>query len=154
MRRMLRRAYWKKTSRPKRKIQKMPMECQYHAVQSTKIWRSSMRWSMVEGGERGGERKDAEHEVGAVRAGDEVEEVAAGVGGKEEALGGEVIPGHPLPDEEGDAEGDGGDEPGCGAAGGGTAHAEPLFHHIEFVEELAAGHSMVTLERMRMAVLR
>jgi hypothetical protein len=36
-------AYWKKTSRLKRKTQKMPMECQYQAVQSTKIWRSSMR---------------------------------------------------------------------------------------------------------------
>src|SRR5580698_8661888 len=56
-----------------------------------------------EGSERAGEREDAEDEVGAVRPGDEVEEVAAGVGGKEEALGSEVVPGHPLPDEEGDA---------------------------------------------------
>jgi hypothetical protein len=31
------RAYWKNTSRLKRKTQKIPIECQYHAVQSTKI---------------------------------------------------------------------------------------------------------------------
>ncbi len=37
--------YWQKTSRLKRKTQKMPMECQYQAVQSTKIWRSSIRCS-------------------------------------------------------------------------------------------------------------
>ena len=93
-----------------------------------------------ERGERGGEREDAEDKVSAMRPGDEVEEVAAGIGGEEEALGGEVIPGHPLADEEGDAERDGGGEPGRGAARGGPAHAEPLFHHIEFVEELAARH--------------
>src|ERR1700733_12469475 len=55
------------------------------------------------GGERGNQREDAEHEVGAMRAGDEVEEVAARVRGKEEALGSEVIPGHPLTDEEDNA---------------------------------------------------
>src|ERR1700691_2826997 len=36
-------AYWQKTSMPKRKIQKTPMVCQYQAVQSTTIWRSSIR---------------------------------------------------------------------------------------------------------------
>src|ERR1700679_2647489 len=93
-----------------------------------------------ERGKRPGEREDAEDEVGAVRSGDEVEEVAAGVGGEEEALGSEVVPGHPLPDEKGDAEGDGGGQPRCGAASRGTAHAKPLFHYIDFAEELAAGH--------------
>jgi hypothetical protein len=38
-------AYWKKTSRLKRKTQKMPIECQYQAVQSTRICRISRRWS-------------------------------------------------------------------------------------------------------------
>lgn len=39
--------YWKKTSRANRKIQKIPIECQYQAVQSTKICRISRRWSSV-----------------------------------------------------------------------------------------------------------
>ena len=140
-------AYWKKTSRLKRKTQKMPMECQYQAVQSTKICRSSRRWSRKSAASAASEREDAEDEVGAVRSGDEVEEVAAGIGGEEEALGGEVFPGHPLPDEKDNAEGDGGGEPGRGSARGGTAHAEPLFHHIDFVEELAAGHFHGDAER-------
>ena len=33
--------HWKKASSAKRKIQKMPMACQYHAAPSTKIWRDS-----------------------------------------------------------------------------------------------------------------
>lgn len=33
--------HWKKASRTKRKIQKTPMVCQYHPVQSTRIWRIS-----------------------------------------------------------------------------------------------------------------
>ena len=37
--------HWKKTRSAKRKIQKRPMVCQYHAVQSTTIWRSSTRRS-------------------------------------------------------------------------------------------------------------
>jgi len=36
-------AYWKKTSMLKRKTQKKPMECQYQAVQSTRICRISSR---------------------------------------------------------------------------------------------------------------
>ncbi len=35
-------AHWKKASRPKRKSQKTPMECQYQAAQSTKTWRFSI----------------------------------------------------------------------------------------------------------------
>src|SRR5579875_797133 len=93
-----------------------------------------------EAAERRSERKNAEDKVGAVRAGDEVEEVAAGVGGEEEALRGEVFPGHPLADEEGDAERDGGGEPRCGATGGWASHAEPLLHNIELMKELAARH--------------
>ena len=38
--------HWKKASRQKRKIQKMPMECQYQAAQSTRIWRCSI-WREV-----------------------------------------------------------------------------------------------------------
>jgi hypothetical protein len=45
---------------------------------------------------------------------------------------------NPLAAEEGTAEHDGGDEPGCGAADSGAAEAEPLFHDVDFVEELAA----------------
>lgn len=33
--------HWKKTSRTKRNIQKMPIECQYQEAQSTMIWRLS-----------------------------------------------------------------------------------------------------------------
>jgi hypothetical protein len=33
--------YWKKASRTKRKSQRRPMACQYHPVQSTRIWRVS-----------------------------------------------------------------------------------------------------------------
>jgi hypothetical protein len=35
--------YWQKTNMPKRKIQKMPMVCQYQAAQSTTTCRISMR---------------------------------------------------------------------------------------------------------------
>ena len=34
--------YWKKARRAKRKIQKRPMQCQYQAAQSTRIWRVSI----------------------------------------------------------------------------------------------------------------
>lgn len=33
--------HWKNASRAKSKIQKTPMVCQYHPVQSTRIWRVS-----------------------------------------------------------------------------------------------------------------
>src|ERR1700761_1240077 len=48
------------------------------------------------GGESSDQREDAEHEVGAMRSSDEVEEVTARVRGEEEDLGGEGISGHPL----------------------------------------------------------
>ncbi len=35
-------AYWKKARRAKRKIQKRPMQCQYQAAESTRIWRVSI----------------------------------------------------------------------------------------------------------------
>jgi hypothetical protein len=38
---VLPRGYWQKTRKTKRKIQKSPMECQYQAAQSTRIWRFS-----------------------------------------------------------------------------------------------------------------
>src|SRR5690348_7855671 len=73
-------------------------------------------------------------------AGDEVEEVAAGIGGEEKSLRSEIFPCHPLADEKCDAERDGGGEPRSGATRGRTSHAEPFFHHVDFVKELAARH--------------
>ena len=43
--------------------------------------------------------------------GDEVEEVATGVGAEEDVLGGELVPGDPLAGEEEEAEGEGRGEP-------------------------------------------
>ena len=60
----------------------------------------------VEKGKRGkrtDEREDAEDKVSAVRASDEIEEMAARIGREEESLRGEVLPRHPLTDEKGDA---------------------------------------------------
>src|SRR5580698_4052175 len=86
------------------------------------------------------EGTDAQQQVDAVGSGDQIEEVAVGIGGEEESLLGELLPGDPLADEEEAAEDDGGDEPGCGAADGGAAEAEPLFHDVDFAEEMAAAH--------------
>ena len=62
----------------------------------------------LEGCESDDEGDDAEDEMHGMGDGDEVEEVAAGVGAKEDVLGGELVPGDPLAGEEEDTEREGG----------------------------------------------
>lgn len=61
----------------------------------------------VEADEGGDESRDAEEEMDGVDAGDQVEEMAALVGAKEDVLDGELTPRDPLADEKEQAEGDG-----------------------------------------------
>ena len=84
------------------------MTCQYQTVVSTKTWRVDEGAGELERGECDDEGDDAEDEMHGVRDGDEVEEVAAGVGAEEDVLRGELVPGDPLAGEEEQAEREGG----------------------------------------------
>ena len=127
----LQEGHWPNSRRRKRKIQRTPMTCQYQTVESTKTWRVESGAGALQDHERGDEGGDAEEEMDGVGDGDEVEEVAAGVGAEVDVLGGELVPGGPLAGEEEQAEGEGGGEPDGGAAGDGSAEAEPLVHGVD-----------------------
>ena len=88
--------YWQKTSMPKRKIQKTPIVCQYQAVQSTTTCRNSTRRRKMSANIAARQRQHADKQVESVGAGDQIEKVAAGVGGKEDALRDQLLPGNPL----------------------------------------------------------
>src|ERR1700683_64702 len=77
------------------------------------------------GDESEDEGADAEQEVDAVGSGDEIEEVAVGIGGEEEALLGELLPCDPLADEE-EAAGGGGGGGRRGGGGGGGSHSSMM----------------------------
>ena len=64
----------------------MPMVCQYQAVQSTTTCRSSMRRRKIRASIAPANASYANQQVQSVGAGNQVEEVAAGIGGKEHAL--------------------------------------------------------------------
>ncbi len=85
---------------PKRKIQKTPMVCQYQAVQSTTIWRSSTRRRKMSASMAPASARHANQQMQAVGSGDQVEKVAAGVGGEEDALIDQLLPGDPLAAQE------------------------------------------------------
>lgn len=94
----------------------------------------------LEGRQCGDEAADAEEQMHGVGDGDEVEEVAARVGAKEDVLRGELIPGDPLTGEEEGTEEQSEREPDGGSAGDGAADAEPLVHGILFAEHGLAGN--------------
>src|SRR5271168_5223877 len=75
-----------------------------------------------------------------VRPGDQVEEIAVGVGRVEEAFGGELLPCHPLSSDEEDAEDGGGNQPRSRAPDSRLAEAKPLLHDVDFTKELTPGH--------------
>jgi len=74
-----------------------------------------------------------------VGVGDQVEEVAAGIGGEEDVLQAELPPRFGLADEEDQPEYGGGGEPGKSAAGDRLAETKPLVHDVVFAEHGAAG---------------
>src|ERR1700744_2769837 len=74
-----------------------------------------------QGQHRAAESGDAKQQVQTVGSGDEVEEVATRVGGKEDALRHQLFPRNPLPGEKQCAQKDSCGQPGSGAADRGTA---------------------------------
>lgn len=95
-----------------------------------------------QGNKAEGERGDADKQVGAVQAGDQIKEVACRSGGsvKGEALGGKLAPGCPLTEQEGEAKGERDADPGQGAAQSRSAEAQPFFKYIEFTKDMPARH--------------
>ena len=92
------------------------MACQYQAVASTRIWRVASWRETARTVSAATSAAMPRKRWTAWATGDEVEEMAARVGGEEDVLRGELIPGDPLAGEEERAEGEGGREPDGGAA--------------------------------------
>src|ERR1700753_1764079 len=82
--------------------------------------------------------RHADQQMQTMGAGDEVKEMAAGVGGKEHPLIDELFPGHPLSSEKQATQKDRRGQPGGRATDGRPAKAQPFFHHVDFLEEVPA----------------
>jgi len=85
------------------------------------------------------EADDSQEQMDGMGNGDEVEEMAAGIGAEEDLLRGELIPGGPLASEEEASEKKREREPEGGALRDGTSYAEPLIHGILFTEHGLTG---------------